>query len=204
MLYRMTWLRKRLELLQVGRFVRRRGEFQPNDILNCQYLTIWLLFHLQLRWVLDGYPYTKEQTLQLEKSGVLPHMILHLELDYKTVMARCAEDFATSQQYVLFHPSPPSQPHNSPTSSHRAHTPTPSIPPLIQTHHTLYKTNIEDIKKMYETTYGNWTDMDARKSKWALKSLVGRVVRGNVERRQGHLGAVATGLGFAFVFLHEG
>ncbi|KAI9101243.1 hypothetical protein DFS34DRAFT_592129 [Phlyctochytrium arcticum] len=64
---------------------------------------------------------------------------------------------------------------------------------IIELRNASYYKHTPTIQEIYESKYSNIVSIDGTKSKWAAKTNVARIVRGNVSRRQTYLGAVTTG-----------
>ncbi|KAJ3156497.1 adenylate kinase [Geranomyces variabilis] len=120
-------------------------------------------------WILDGWPFTKDQATHLEALGVQPQLMIELAIPAEEMDRRVAVD-----------------------QSHDAINGTPdlSIHEVQKLRAEAYNDRVHGCRDVYQQKYGNWTTVDATVSKWAAKSTLTKLVAGNVERRQEYLGAL--------------
>jgi adenylate kinase family enzyme len=118
------------------------------------------------RWVLDGYPITKEQAVGLEKRDFKPHTIVQLQIDNDELISRAQNCYYSMKA------------EENPRLNHAD---------IAQLRQSYYAADIEHIRQIFDTKYMNWYLMDAKQSKWLLKEIVVDVAMINLERRQNYL-----------------
>ncbi|KAI8911461.1 hypothetical protein EDD86DRAFT_188816 [Gorgonomyces haynaldii] len=116
-------------------------------------------------WVLDGFPLTKHQAQLLEQKQFQPHCIVEMQLDQQTMIERAFVDYREQLRT------------SQPRMNHK------DIVLLRQEH---YKKEIDAIRDIYSTKYGNWAQLDGTHSKWALKTECFELSKQAVLRRQNY------------------
>ncbi|KAI8824321.1 uncharacterized protein EV422DRAFT_519744 [Fimicolochytrium jonesii] len=121
-------------------------------------------------WILEGWPMTIQQAKLLEQLGVVPHLVVNLEITEEEVERRCqlAEDPEMSFD-------------------------TPSVDNLLeitQLRNRGYEDRIAGLAELYQHRYCNWTALDGKKSVWATRAILRARVEKNIENRQLYLEAL--------------
>jgi adenylate kinase family enzyme len=52
-------------------------------------------------WVMDGYPQTLSQAEALERAGLVPHVIVEIDMGHTEMVRRTNEDYKFDLLYVL-------------------------------------------------------------------------------------------------------
>ncbi|KAJ3163039.1 adenylate kinase [Geranomyces michiganensis] len=143
-------------------------------------------------WILDGWPFTKDQAKHLEALDVQPQLMIELTISAEERDRRAASDQAKNAKYVAFC-APAIKYALSDDSSFELlsqGTPDVSIPGLQRLRAAAYDDRVHGCREVYQQKYGNWTNVDGTLSKWAAKSALKKLIAGSIERRQEYLGAV--------------
>ena len=137
-------------------------------------------------WILDGYPVSQEQSDLLEKSGFLPQVYCHLQLDSDEIYKRALADFSV----------------DTASKAQRM-----NAAAAIDIRREAYSKDIDLIELNYQRIYANWINIDARASKWALKDELQHIIADGIQKRQNYLdlkskGAAAPISGIALSKIH--
>jgi adenylate kinase family enzyme len=74
----------------------QQGKAVGDDLVNEAVSLITSRAVCQSRgWILDGYPQTFAQAESMERAGLIPHLIVQLNIQEKDMLERMSQDFKT-------------------------------------------------------------------------------------------------------------
>ncbi|KAJ3245876.1 adenylate kinase [Chytriomyces hyalinus] len=150
------------------------GECLPEDvILEAVLLVTSRAVCMARGWVLDGYPQTIHQAMQLEAFGVIPHVVFHLNLDETSMYQRTDNEMRIDI---------------------RSKTPHLNFAGVTRERNEIHAQNVTLLKSMYKGTYENWIEIDGSKSKWYVKNELVRYLEGATKRRQNYTDLKSKGM----------
>ncbi|XP_062407393.1 adenylate kinase 9 [Sardina pilchardus] len=125
----------------------KQGGTVPDQLaIQCLEVALMDLTCSTRGYVLDGFPVNKQQALLMEERGIIPMLVVELELETVDVLKRALKDKLKQTR--------PYPEHNSAS--------------ILAVRCSCYRQEGEAVRQHYQLQRHNWLSLDARHSKWRL------------------------------------
>ncbi|KAJ3357640.1 adenylate kinase [Entophlyctis luteolus] len=158
--------KKNLEFVsKISEYLRNGRDLPDTDIIDAVMIVTSRAVCLARGWILDGFPNTIAQALELENRGLIPHMVFEVKLESNEMIQRSVGDLKADL---------------------KAKAARLNYPDVSQLRDIVHSDNVVALRELYEQKYAVWIDVDGSKSKWFLKEEITKHIEERTKKRQNY------------------